>query len=287
MAATLNLRGPHQSPAYCDALRSYSRCTRRTARTCRGDLAYHSAVHGIEDLMIQHNCSKEGPTAPPRPHALAPDPQGARALDACDYERSFAHRHGRPTAFRHCAAFGDPHVRTFSDEFHTCRVEGSWPLLDNKYLFAQATSYPVARGSNATATGKVRGRPPRGGGPRGSLRAVPGGSKRAAEWGGAHVCLAPSAGSVQAPRGSHVFCREPAGGASGGWQRRGGAWRPLSSFLKGPEGHLRRQSSGWPLRFFVSPCVTQEALCRKGCVCVCAQRRLPSMSAAASGLRRS
>ncbi|KAI2575947.1 RGMA isoform 10, partial [Pan troglodytes] len=35
------------TPEFCAALRSYALCTRRTARTCRGDLAYHSAVHGI------------------------------------------------------------------------------------------------------------------------------------------------------------------------------------------------------------------------------------------------
>ncbi|XP_054854976.1 hemojuvelin-like [Eublepharis macularius] len=155
VASTLNLRGPGKSSAYCNALRAYSRCTRRTARTCRGDLAYHSAVHGIEDLMIQNNCSKEGPTSSPRRQAPAPSPQGFESLDFCDYEKRFAFRHGRPPLYQHCATFGDPHVRTFGDEFHTCRVEGSWPLLDNEYLFAQATSYPVAKGSNATATSKL------------------------------------------------------------------------------------------------------------------------------------
>ncbi|XP_015270057.1 PREDICTED: hemojuvelin-like [Gekko japonicus] len=126
------------------------------ARTCRGDLAYHSAVHGIEDLMVQHGCSREGPTSPPRPpQPPAPNPQAFGSPDFCDYEKRFAMKHGRPPLYQHCAAFGDPHVRTFHDEFHTCRVEGSWPLLDNDYLFAQATSYPVAKGSNATATGKL------------------------------------------------------------------------------------------------------------------------------------
>ncbi|XP_053133795.1 hemojuvelin-like [Hemicordylus capensis] len=155
VAATLNLRGPNKSAAYCNALRSYARCTRKTARTCRGDLAYHSAVHGIEDLMMQNNCTKEGPTSPPRPQTPAPNHHGAESLTTCDYEKSFAQKHGRPPAYQHCATFGDPHVRTFGDEFHTCRVEGSWPLLDNNYLFAQATSYPVAKGSNATATSKL------------------------------------------------------------------------------------------------------------------------------------
>ncbi|XP_063173180.1 hemojuvelin isoform X2 [Candoia aspera] len=151
VASTLHLRGPDKSAAYCLALRAYARCTRHTARTCRGDLAFHLAVHGIEDLMAQHNCSKEGPSPAPR----APRPPGASTPDVCDYKKAFAHKHGRPPTYQHCASFGDPHVRTFSDEFHTCRVEGSWPLLDNHYLFAQATNSPVAKGSNATATSKI------------------------------------------------------------------------------------------------------------------------------------
>lgn len=155
VAATLNLRGSGRTAAYCNALRSYSHCTRKTARTCRGDLAFHSAVHGIEDLMIQNNCSKEGPTSPPRPRPPAPNHQGFESLDICDYEKSFLYKHGQPPSYQHCAAFGDPHIRTFHDDFHTCRVEGSWPLLDNDYLFVQATSAPVAKGSNATVTSKV------------------------------------------------------------------------------------------------------------------------------------
>ncbi|XP_009880317.1 PREDICTED: hemojuvelin [Charadrius vociferus] len=155
VAATLNLRGSNRNAAYCNALRSYSHCTRKTARTCRGDLAYHSAVHGIEDLMIQNNCSKEGPTSPPRPRPPAPNHQGFESLDICNYEKSFLYKHGQPPSYQHCAAFGDPHIRTFHDDFHTCRVEGSWPLLDNNYLFVQATSSPVAKGSNATVTSKL------------------------------------------------------------------------------------------------------------------------------------
>ncbi|NXN95416.1 RGMC protein, partial [Rhinopomastus cyanomelas] len=155
VAATLNLRGAGREADYCSALRSYSHCTRKAARTCRGDLAYHSAVHGIEDLMIQNNCSREGPTWPPRPRPPAPERQGFQPLDICDYEKRFLHRHGRPPGYQHCAAFGDPHIRTFHDDFHTCRVEGSWPLLDNDYLFVQATSSPVVKGSNATVTSKL------------------------------------------------------------------------------------------------------------------------------------
>lgn len=150
-------RGGLASGGLCRALRSYALCTRRTARTCRGDLAFHSAVHGIEDLMIQHNCSRQGPTAPPPARGPAlpgagPDPP---TPDPCDYEARFSRLHGRAPGFLHCASFGDPHVRSFHHHFHTCRVQGAWPLLDNDFLFVQATSSPVASGANATTTRKI------------------------------------------------------------------------------------------------------------------------------------
>ncbi|XP_061574581.1 hemojuvelin isoform X2 [Cololabis saira] len=120
---------------YCSALRSYAMCTKRMARPCRGDLAYHSAVQGIEDLLIQHRCPRAGPTAQPRPL-----PHGTLSGDACLYERSFLSREGRTPEYLHCSIFGDPHIRTFNNDFQTCAVQGSWPLIDNEYLYVQVTS---------------------------------------------------------------------------------------------------------------------------------------------------
>ncbi|XP_053070684.1 hemojuvelin isoform X2 [Acinonyx jubatus] len=111
--------------------------------------------------MIQHNCSRQGPTAPPPargpalPGAGPARSSGPPAPDPCDYEGQFSRLHGRPPGFLHCASFGDPHVRSFHHHFHTCRVQGAWPLLDNDFLFVQATSSPVASGANATATRKL------------------------------------------------------------------------------------------------------------------------------------
>ena len=59
------------------------------------------------------------------------------------------------SAYRHCGMFGDPHLRTFSDNFYTCSVEGSWPLVDNDYLVVMATNVPVMLDSKATITTKV------------------------------------------------------------------------------------------------------------------------------------
>lgn len=134
---------------YCSALRSYAMCTKRMARACRGDLAYHSAVQGIEDLLIQHRCPRAGPTLQPRPL-----PQGTLG-DACLYERSPAGRDGRAPDYLHCGVFGDPHVRTFNHDFQTCAVPGAWPLVDNEYLYIQATSSPTGGGTHATALTKI------------------------------------------------------------------------------------------------------------------------------------
>ncbi|KAJ8417552.1 hypothetical protein AAFF_G00223950 [Aldrovandia affinis] len=154
-ASTSSL-GPEEE--FCTALRSYNTCVRRTARTCRGDLAYHSAQHGIEDLMSQHNCSREGPTSQPHPRTPAPPRPNSQERsdgpDVCHYERGLA-RHSAPPNYTHCGFFGDPHLRTFGDDFQTCKVEGAWPLIHNKYLSVQVTNTPVLPGSTTTATSKL------------------------------------------------------------------------------------------------------------------------------------
>ncbi|XP_018583614.1 RGM domain family, member D [Scleropages formosus] len=147
---------PEEAPAdmdYCTALRAFSLCTRRTARSCRGDLVYHSAVFRIKELFSQHNCSSDGPTSSAR---AASTPRPA-ASEMCDYEsRALASGPaGLQKKYAHCGLFGDPHLRTFRDEFQTCKVEGAWPLIDNRYLSVQVTNVPVVQGSSATATSKI------------------------------------------------------------------------------------------------------------------------------------
>ncbi|XP_078054819.1 repulsive guidance molecule A-like [Mustelus asterias] len=139
---------------FCIALRAYSQCTKKTAKYCRGNLVYHSAVLGINDLMLQHNCSKTGPTSPVKPAATERSP----ASELCSFRskaNSLREEGGQPPEFAHCGLFGDPHLRTFRDEFQTCKVEGAWPLIDNDYLSVQVTNVPVVEGSSATATSKI------------------------------------------------------------------------------------------------------------------------------------
>lgn len=139
---------------YCIALRAYALCTRRQARSCRGDLVYHSAVFRIKELFSQHNCSSEGPTS----SAKVPSTSRPAVSELCDYENRvlMSGSAGQQKKYAHCGLFGDPHLRTFRDEFQTCKVEGAWPLIDNRFLSVQVTNVPVVLGSSATATSKVR-----------------------------------------------------------------------------------------------------------------------------------
>uniref|UniRef100_A0A8C4NGS9 Repulsive guidance molecule BMP co-receptor a n=2 Tax=Eptatretus burgeri TaxID=7764 RepID=A0A8C4NGS9_EPTBU len=157
-----------QTPAgLCAALRSYSRCTKAMAKMCRGDLAYHAARRGIDDLMAQHNCSKDGPSAPSptsderiEEHMGREDPARGRCsfspagLEGVYNDGEVGPEKGR-VAFSYCGLFGDPHLRTFHDDFQTCKVEGAWPLVDNGRLFVQVTNIPVVPLSSATASNKL------------------------------------------------------------------------------------------------------------------------------------
>lgn len=138
---------------YCIALRAFAQCTRRTARSCRGDLVFHSAVFRIKDLLSQHNCSSDGPTS----SAKAPSTSRPVVSELCDYESRVlaSGPAGHQKKYAHCGLFGDPHLRTFRDEFQTCKVEGAWPLIDNRFLSVQVTNVPVVLGSTATATNKI------------------------------------------------------------------------------------------------------------------------------------
>lgn len=149
---------------FCKALRAYSACTQKTAKTCRGNLVYHSAVLGISDLMSQRNCSKDGPTSSTHPEIQhEPCNYHSRSQHAhlhFHHTHTHTHPHGHSQghfqpAYLFCGLFGDPHLRTFKDSFQTCKVEGAWPLIDNDYLSVQVTNVPVVSGSSATATNKI------------------------------------------------------------------------------------------------------------------------------------
>lgn len=139
------------------ALRTLRLCGWAHRRAPAGGPGPHSAVHGIEDLMSQHNCSKDGPTSQPhlRTLPLPGQPGAPDSPEICHYEKSRTTAR-RPQLHALPCLFGDPHLRTFTDRFQTCKVQGAWPLIDNNYLNA-GHQHSVLPGSAATATSKVWG----------------------------------------------------------------------------------------------------------------------------------
>lgn len=133
--------------AQCVALRTYMSCIRsakNSSRGCHGNILYYSVRNVLKNQMKQYNCTAHGPTVDtthtPVPPQMVPH--------QCQY-------HG-DKIFKHCGLFGDPHLRTFNDQFQTCKVKGAWPLVNNEYLIVQVTNDPVLGGNGeATATSKL------------------------------------------------------------------------------------------------------------------------------------
>ena len=148
---------PVPTPEFCQVAKDYGACLRSTARSCRGNLNYHSMQSTMVRLSNDFDCSRllnntlpghlPTPSSSAAPTTTRHPPTTVRPKPQCIYPGK--------RVFRHCGLFGDPHLKTFENEYQTCRVRGAWPLIDNPFLAVQVTNEPVVEGSPATATTKV------------------------------------------------------------------------------------------------------------------------------------
>lgn len=133
----------------CISIRTYIDCLakERLRRLCHSDITYNGLLSGLKQKMRLRKCSadpgatifdesmgEEGPL-PPSIHRM------------CSFRGE--------QKYKQCGLFGDPHLRTFNEEFQTCKVEGAWALVDNKHLTVQVTNDPVSNSGAATATSKL------------------------------------------------------------------------------------------------------------------------------------
>jgi len=140
-------------------------CVQNASRACVGDLNFHSTQRGVERKVAQYNCTvkepgKEGGAVDGGrgPNGV---PDGADGDVQEDEEERDEEEENRPkcifnesniSSYRHCAMYGDPHLRTLGGQYHTCRILGAWPFIDNDYLTVQITSEPIGVGEGTSIT---------------------------------------------------------------------------------------------------------------------------------------
>ena len=164
---------PEVREIVCVILRTYSKCLNATSGKCHSNLAYHSMHSGATEKLRRNQCSAEGKIFDPSSYPHPPpkhDPCAYRdgggggtvvtdeSSDSSTDSSSTGSDSSSQTVYRMCGLFGDPHLRTFNNEFQTCRVKGAWSMVDNDWLTVQVTNQPVgewAKVATATATSKV------------------------------------------------------------------------------------------------------------------------------------
>jgi hypothetical protein len=136
---------PEELRVKCVSLRTFYLCIRNISRNggCLGNLNFHSAHKGAEKQMKFFNCTTRGETYTYDSDAH----RSAQTTSKCSFTGKKVHKH--------CSLFGDPHLRTFRNQFQTCKVHGAWPLVDNQYLTVQVTNDAVLNDSPATAISKL------------------------------------------------------------------------------------------------------------------------------------
>eukprot|EP00794_Sanderia_malayensis_P010028 gene10028-11052_t len=141
---------------YCGHIEITLKCLirLRAKKNCSIDL-YTTALHTGTVWQYRHfNCSYILQQDPSNFTTVSPSsgPNQGGDRKRCVYKRNFVEEETR-----HCGLFGDPHLKTFSDQRQTCVVKGAWSLLNNEYLAVQVTNVLIERNNPvATATSKIQ-----------------------------------------------------------------------------------------------------------------------------------
>lgn len=157
-------RDPNDNPAFCTALAIYLRCfkdVKKKVKSCSSNLYFHTISTLIPRLMEDRKCGNVSlpinKTVLNTTATIGP----VTSQPAC---LNFSHEQITPLSgeikqdpyqYRLCALFGDPHLKTFTEERQTCVVKGAWPLIENEYFSVQVSNVPLVSGSSATATNTV------------------------------------------------------------------------------------------------------------------------------------
>ena len=132
----------------CVYVKEFLRCAEPLESKCRQDLNFQGALTLMRSFREERKCASLNISLDEelnRTKGIIHDTEGNKECPNPDFG----------PVYKICGLFGDPHLRTFSDERHTCSVPGAWPLFANRYLTVQVTNIPLENSSRATATSKV------------------------------------------------------------------------------------------------------------------------------------
>ncbi|XP_048734517.1 repulsive guidance molecule B-like isoform X1 [Ostrea edulis] len=136
----------------CVAHRTHLVCLIAEGVNCKTNLQYQLAKRAVIHKMKQLGCNDVGDIF----NMTNVDPRRPRLPVRDNLICTFRSRDpNKPIQYQHCGLFGDPHLRTFKDEFQTCKVEGAWSLVQNKHIVVMVTNNPVKDHVAATATSKL------------------------------------------------------------------------------------------------------------------------------------
>lgn len=156
---------PATNRAICTALAVFLRCVqgvKNAVKSCNSNIHFHTVSTLIPRQMKDRNCGNvslptNGTALPSAKTPATPAPKQPACMNFtfAQTKPSKGQIRKKPHDFRLCALFGDPHLKTFTEERQTCVVEGAWPLIDSEYFSVQVTNVPLVAGSSATATNTI------------------------------------------------------------------------------------------------------------------------------------
>lgn len=145
------IKPPNGEIPACVAHRTHLVCLIAEEQNCRTNLQYQMTKRGIIHKMKNDKCYAVGDVfnaSAVMDKGIIIRPNNLICTFRSKYDKT-------PIKYQHCGLFGDPHLRTFKDEFQTCKVEGAWSLVQNKYIMIMVTNNPVKDHGAATATSKL------------------------------------------------------------------------------------------------------------------------------------
>ncbi|ESN91972.1 hypothetical protein HELRODRAFT_140151, partial [Helobdella robusta] len=128
----------------CLIWRTYFVCLANSSRVCHGVLQYHATKQSIGSYLKEFGCSVVGPIFE-QPNFV---PNSKPIV--CTYHGRGSNDSLLNPKYRVCGVFGDPHLRTFGQQFETCGILGAWPMVDNEHYTVQITAEGHRGGSIVT-----------------------------------------------------------------------------------------------------------------------------------------